>query len=106
MERLIQRMGIAGLSEDPGGVLAGFAYFAARQTSSGLNIGSISSAVKNIPDGRRELKDAAVQLQDCVKICRKKHKRSVASFWASTWVARLRQPWSTWRRILQSAFHR
>lgn len=67
MERLIQRKGIAGFSEDPGGVLAGFAYFLARQTSSGLNIGSISIAVKNIPNGRRELKDAAVRLQDYVK---------------------------------------
>ncbi|MBC7702471.1 MAG: hypothetical protein H7274_00805 [Rhodoferax sp.] len=106
MERLIQRKGIAGFSEDPGGVLAGFAYFLARQTSSGLNIGSISGAVKNIANGRRELKDASVQLQDYVKICRKKYKRSVASFWPSTWVARLRQLWSTWRSILQSAFHR
>ncbi|MEO8021058.1 PLxRFG domain-containing protein [Polaromonas sp.] len=67
MKRLIQRKGIAGFSEDPGRVLAGFVYSNARQTSSGLHMGGISEAVRDIPKGQGELKDAAVRLMDYVK---------------------------------------
>lgn len=67
MKRLIQRKGIAGFSEDPGRVLAGFVYSNARQTSSGLHMGNIAESVKDIPKGQGELKDAAVQLMDYVK---------------------------------------
>ena len=67
MKRLIQRKGIAGFSEDPGRVLAGFVYSNARQTSSGLHMGNIAESVKDIPKGQGELKDAAVRLMDYVK---------------------------------------
>jgi N12 class adenine-specific DNA methylase len=67
MKRLIQRKGIAGFSEDPGRVLAGFVYSNARQTSSGLHMGGITQSVKDIPKGQGELKDAAMQLMDYVK---------------------------------------
>lgn len=67
MKRLIQRKGIAGFSEDPGRVLAGFVYSNARQTSSGLHMGAITQSVKDIPKGQGELKDAAMQLMDYVK---------------------------------------
>ena len=67
MKRLIQRKGIAGFSEDPGRVLAGFVYSNARQTSSGLHMGDIAESVKDIPKGQGELKDAAVRLMDYAK---------------------------------------
>lgn len=67
MKRLIERKGIAGFSEDPGRVLAGFVYSNARQTSAGLHMSGITQAVRDIPKGQGELKDAAVQLLDYVK---------------------------------------
>ncbi|MES2415078.1 MAG: PLxRFG domain-containing protein [Pseudomonadota bacterium] len=67
MKRLIERKGIAGFSEDPGRVLAGFVYSNARQTSAGLHMGGITQSVRDIPKGQGELKDAAVQLLDYVK---------------------------------------
>ena len=67
MKRLIQRKGIAGFSEDPGRVLAGFIYSNARQTSGALNMGEIGESVNDIPQGRGELKDAAIGLQNYIK---------------------------------------
>ncbi|XVJ69965.1 MAG: PLxRFG domain-containing protein [Rhizobacter sp.] len=67
MKRLIHRKGIAGFSEDPGRVLAGFVYSNARQTSSSLHMGQLTEAVAAIPKGQGELKDAAVKLRDYVQ---------------------------------------
>jgi len=67
MKRLIHRKGIAGFSEDPGRVLAGFVYSNARQTSTALHMGGLADAVTQIPQGNGELKDAAVRLHDYVK---------------------------------------
>ena len=67
MKRLIERKGISGFSEDPGRVLAGFVYSNARQTSAGLHMGGITEAVRDIPKGQGELKDAAMQLFEYVK---------------------------------------
>lgn len=68
MKRLIHRKGIAGFSEDPGRVLAGFIYSNSRQVSSSLNMGAIKSATKTITDtkGQGELADVAVKLTDYV----------------------------------------
>jgi N12 class adenine-specific DNA methylase len=67
MKRLIERKGIAGFSEDPGRVLAGFVYSNARQTSAGLHMGDITQAVQDIPKGQGELKDSAMKLFEYVK---------------------------------------
>jgi hypothetical protein len=67
MKRLIHRKGIAGFSEDPGRVLAGFVYSNARQTSAALNMGELAQAVADIPKGQGELKDHAVRLHEYVK---------------------------------------
>jgi hypothetical protein len=67
MKRLIHRKGIAGFSEDPGRVLAGFVYSNARQTSSAVNMGELTQAVAAIPKGQGELKDHAVRLHNYVK---------------------------------------
>jgi proteasome lid subunit RPN8/RPN11 len=67
MKRLIHRKGIAGFSEDPGRVLAGFVYSNARQTSSSLHMGKLTEAVAAVPKGQGELKDAAVRLRDYVQ---------------------------------------
>ena len=67
MKRLIHRKGIAGFSEDPGRVLAGFVYSNARQTSSSLHMGQLTEAVAAVPKGQGELKDAAIKLRDYVQ---------------------------------------
>ena len=67
MKRLIERKGIAGFSEDPGRVLAGFVYSNARQTSSGLHLGQVAESINDIPKGQGETKDAAMRLYEYVK---------------------------------------
>lgn len=66
MKRLIERKGIAGFSEDPARVLAGFIYSNARQTSSAIHQGDILESVNDIPQQQGELKDAAVKLANYV----------------------------------------
>ncbi|VTU38223.1 DNA repair protein RadC [Variovorax sp. PBS-H4] len=67
MKRLIERKGIAGYSEDPGRVLAGFVYSNARLTSQNLHAGEISRATEAIPKEDGELKDMAIKLGDYVR---------------------------------------
>lgn len=67
MKRLIQRKGIAGFSEDPGRVLAGFVYSNARQASANVHMGELTESVAAIPQNDGELKDVAVRLAEYVK---------------------------------------
>lgn len=67
MKRLIQRKGIAGYSEDPGRVLAGFVYSNARLTAQNLHAGDIARATQDIPKEDGELKDMAIKMADYVR---------------------------------------
>jgi len=69
MKRLIQRKGIAGFSEDAGRVLAGFVYSNARQTSSSLHMGDMTTAAadKEAFSHNGELQDAATKLVEYIK---------------------------------------
>lgn len=66
MKRLIHRKGIAGFSEDPGRVLAGFIYSNSRQISTSLNLGNLKASLQEIPKGEGELADVAAKLTDYV----------------------------------------
>jgi hypothetical protein len=67
MKRLIERKGTAGFNEDPGRVLAGFIYSNSRHASAGLHMGEIEEAAKDIPQGKGQIKDAAIKLKEYVQ---------------------------------------
>ncbi|GER16668.1 PLxRFG domain-containing protein [Variovorax boronicumulans] len=66
MKRLIHRKGIAGFSEDPGRVLAGFVYSNARQASANLHNGETKEAVAAVPKEAGQLRDIAINYADYV----------------------------------------
>jgi hypothetical protein len=67
LKRLIHRKGIAGFSEDPGRVLAGFVYSNARQISANLHRRALRDAIVAIPQGPGELKDHAQELLEYIE---------------------------------------